>query len=99
MLSPDKACTIVPYFKVAPDKLEAFKTFATRCVEQTRAEENCLFYGFSYSGDEAHCREGYVDAAAALEHLEKIGPLLNQVLEISHPPGNPRPGRRTGQNA
>ena len=79
----DGCCTIVPYFKVAPDKLAALKNLCEQCVEQTRAEEKCLYYGFTFSGDEVHCREGYADAEGALAHLRNIGPLLEQVLQIA----------------
>lgn len=83
MATPDRCCTIVPYFKVAPDKLAAFKAIGEQCVEQTRKEPKCLYYGFSFSGEEAHCREGYADAEGALAHLKNIGPLLGQALQIA----------------
>ncbi len=79
----DQCCTIVPYFKVAPDKLAAVKDLCDRCVEQTRREAKCLYYGFSFSGDEVHCREGYTDAEGALAHLQNIAPLLEQLLQIA----------------
>ncbi|MEO7166934.1 MAG: hypothetical protein ABI787_00920 [Spartobacteria bacterium] len=82
-MTTDQCCTIVPYFKVQPDKLDAFKAIAERCVAQTEAEPKCLYYGFSFNGTEAHCREGYADAEAALAHLERIGPLLEGALQIS----------------
>jgi hypothetical protein len=31
----------------------------------------------------AHCREGYEDGEGALAHLENIGPLLAELLQIS----------------
>lgn len=83
MSTPDQCCTIVPYFKFPSDKLAALKDLCEQCVEQTRHEAKCLYYGFSFAGDEAHCREGYADAEGALAHLENIGPLLEQVLQIA----------------
>lgn len=83
MATNDKCCTIVPYFKVASGKLEEFKKLCGECVEQTKNETKCLYYGFSFDGDQAHCREGYQDSEGALAHLDNIGPLLGQILEIS----------------
>ena len=41
------------------------------------------FYGFSFAGQRAHCREGYNDAAGILAHLENVGALLDQALKIA----------------
>ena len=66
MATQDACCTIVPYFKVQAGKLDAFKALCERFVEKTSQEPKCLYYGFSFSGDEVHCREGYENAGAAL---------------------------------
>ena len=78
MASQDTCCTIHPYFKVHDGRLEAFKTLCARMVETTDREPKCLYYGFSFDGHEAHCREGYEDAEGLLAHLEGIGPLLEE---------------------
>src|SRR5215472_4948113 len=83
MATQDTCCTIVPYFKVHGGKLQQFKALADRCVESTKAEPGCLYYGFSFNEDQAHCREGYRDAAAALENVQNVGPLLGEVLKIA----------------
>ena len=83
MATRDKCCTIVPYLKVQNGKLEAFKALCEKCVENTSKESKCLYYGFSFDGDVAHCREGYEDAEGALTHIENIGPLLEEILKIS----------------
>jgi len=83
MTTPDTCCTIVPYFKVHEGQLADFKKGCEEFVETTSLEPNCLFYGFSFSGNEAHCREGYKDAEALLFHLENVGTLLNEALKIS----------------
>lgn len=83
MATEDKCCTIVPYFKVHNGKLEAFKAMCEEFVEKTEQEPKCLYYGFSFDGDEVHCREGYEDAAGALAHLENVGPLLEEALKIA----------------
>ena len=83
MTTPDTCCTIVPYFKIHEGQLASFKEGCEEFVEKTSLEPNCLFYGFSFSDDEAHCREGYKDAESLLFHLENVGALLNEALKIS----------------
>jgi len=83
MTSPDTCCTLVPYFKVAPGQLDAFKRIVETFVAKTRTEPGCVHYAFSFSGDEAHCREGYDDAAALLAHLENVNAPLQEALKIS----------------
>ena len=83
METQDKCCTIVPYFKVQDGKLDAFKLLCEQFVEKTRAEPKCLYYGFSFDGDQVHCREGYADAEGLLYHLENVGSLLKEALGIS----------------
>lgn len=83
MATQDRCCTIVPYFKVQSGKLEAFKALCERFVEKTRGEPKCLYYGFSFDGDQVHCREGYEDAEPLLYHLESVGSLLEEALQIS----------------
>lgn len=83
MATQDKCCTIVPYFKIHSGKIEAFKALCEQFVEKTNEETKCLYYGFSFDGDQAHCREGYEDAEGALAHLENVGSLLQEALKIS----------------
>ncbi len=83
MATQDTCCTIVPYFKVYPGRLDEFKALSGEMVEQTSSESKCLYYGFSFNGDVAHCREGYVDGDAALLHLGNVDALLKQALTIA----------------
>ncbi len=83
MATKDTCCTIAPYFKVHSDKLDDFKKVVEQCVEKANEETNCLYYGFTFNGDQVHCREGYADAEAVLAHLENIGPLLQEVLKMA----------------
>ena len=46
-------------------------------------ESKCLYYGFSFNGLEVHCREAYEDGYAVLTHLENVGEILNEALQIS----------------
>ncbi len=83
MIAEDKCCTIVPYFKVASGKLEAFKKNCNKMVKQTSSEAKCLYYGFSFDGDQAYCREGYEDAEGLLTHLDNIDALLDKALTLA----------------
>jgi quinol monooxygenase YgiN len=83
MATKDKCCSVVPYFKVHEGKLEAFKALCEQFVEKTDVEPKCLYYGFSFDGEQAHCREGYEDAQGVLAHLESVGALLEKALEIA----------------
>ncbi len=79
----DTCCTLVPYFKVHQGQLAAFREGCKKFVEKTRTEPKCMFYGFSFDGDEAHCREGYEDADALLHHLDNVGALFEEALKIA----------------
>ncbi len=83
MSTGDRCCTIVPYFQVESDRLSAFKELCVRFVAKTSEEVGCLYYGFSFSGNVAHCREGYTGAEAVLAHLANVKPLLEEALSIS----------------
>ena len=83
MATKDKCCSIVPYFKVHEGKLEAFKVLCEQFVDKTGVEPKCLYYGFSFDGEQAHCREGYEDAQGVLAHLENVGDLLEKALKIA----------------
>jgi len=83
MATDDRCCTLVPYFKVHDGKLDQFKGYCEEFVKLTETEDKVLFYGFSFDGDQAHCREGYADAAGVLAHLDNVGALLGEALKIS----------------
>jgi quinol monooxygenase YgiN len=83
MSNTDTCCSLVPYFEVAEGKLEAFKALGPKFIERTRNEPGCLYYAFSSSGQAVHCREGYSDAAAVLAHLDNVGALLQEALQIA----------------
>ena len=83
MATRDTCCTIAPYFKVHDGHLATFHSLCERFVEKTRDEPKCLYYGFSFDGDEVHCREAYEDADGLLAHLENVGALIGEALEIA----------------
>lgn len=83
MSTQDKCCSIVPYFKVANGQLPAFQALCEQFVAKTRDEPKCLYYGFSFDGDQVHCREAHADAESALAHLENVGRLFGEALKIA----------------
>ena len=83
MFTLDTCCTLVPYFEIQDGQLAAFKALARKLVAKTRTEPGCMHYAFSFNGNVAHCREGYVDAAALLAHRENVAELLGQALKIA----------------
>lgn len=83
MSNQDTCCTLVPYFKVSDGSLGAFKELCEQFVDKTANESKCMFYGFSFDGDQAHCREGYEDAEGVLAHLDNVGALLGEALKIA----------------
>lgn len=83
MAVEDKCCTLVPYFKVNEGELDRFKGLCEEFVQKTCSEDKCLYYGFSFNGDRAHCREGYEDADGVLAHLNNVDHLLKEALKIA----------------
>ena len=83
MATQDTCVTIVPYFKVNEGQLDAFKALCVQFVEKTQTEPKALYYGFSFAGDQVHCREGYADAEGLLAHLDNVGALLEEALTIA----------------
>lgn len=83
MATQDKCCSIVPYFKIQNGKVDDFKALCEQFVAKTKDEPKCLYYGFSFDGDQAHCREGYADANGLLAHLDNVGALLQEALKIA----------------
>ncbi|GHC57832.1 putative quinol monooxygenase [Roseibacillus persicicus] len=78
-----QSVSIHPYFKINAGQEDAFEALIADFVERTSTEETCLYYDFSISGDQAYCREAYVDAAAVLRHLENVGSCIEAAGEIS----------------
>ena len=83
MALEDTVCTLVPYFAVEDGKLDEFKALGEEMVERTRTEDAVVFYGFSFDGNTAHCREGYRDGQGILDHLANVDALLKRALEIA----------------
>jgi quinol monooxygenase YgiN len=83
MANPDRCCTLVPYFSIHEGQSDEFKSLCEKFVEATGKEEKVLYYGFTFDGNNAHCREGYEDAEGILTHLGNIGDLFAETLKIA----------------
>ena len=83
MSTQDECCSIHPYFQVHEGQMDAFKDLCERFVARTGSETGCHYYGFTFNGNQMHCREAYHNADGMLAHLENIGDLLEEALQIS----------------
>jgi quinol monooxygenase YgiN len=83
MLTQDPSCTVTAFFKVNPGKQEAFELLADRFVEKTRNENGIQAYGWSFNGEEVHCRQRYLNAEGFLEHVGNVFSLFQEALTIS----------------
>jgi len=79
----DQAVSIHPYFTIKPGCEASFRKMCDKMVAKTSTEKGCINYGFSFSGTTAFCRESYVNARAALQHLDNIGELLTEALQLA----------------
>jgi quinol monooxygenase YgiN len=77
------AVSIHPYFQIHPGKVDAFSEVIATFIKTTATEKGCLYYDFTLNGDEAFCREAYLDGEATLAHLENVDHVIKQALEIS----------------
>lgn len=82
-MSLSTAVSLHPYFQIHPGKVDEFTSNFPKFVEKTATEEGCLYYDFTLNGDEAFCREAYIDGDAALHHLQNVDELLKAALSIS----------------
>ena len=83
MATTDTCCTIVPYFRPHEGKYDEFKAMCPKFVARTENEEKALYYGFTFTEELIHCREGYADAEGLLAHLENVGTMIEEALQIS----------------
>jgi hypothetical protein len=83
MFTQDRVVSMHPYFKVSEGKWSHFSELCQQLVSMAAMEPKCLYYGFSFNGSEAFCREAYDGAEGLLTHLESVGPVLEQLLRVS----------------
>jgi hypothetical protein len=81
---PDTWCTVDAYFHVKPQNREAFENLVDRFVQETKNESGMRYYGWSVSGEEFHCRQGFQNAEGFLEHATNVGHLFREASTISN---------------
>ncbi|MDE9482418.1 hypothetical protein KKJ06_12845 [Xenorhabdus bovienii] len=83
MLKQDSCVSTMPWFEIFPEKLEFFKRYCREYIEITSQEAGCLYYGFTFNGHSAHCRECYLDAEGVLAHLINLQDLNTKTLNLA----------------
>ena len=63
--------------------MDEFKALCEQFISKTAEEPKCLYYGFSFNGNNVHCREAYDDAEGLLAHLTNVRALLDQALRLA----------------
>merc|ERR1712094_153435 len=71
--------TIQPTFTIKD--LAKAEPFMKKCVDLTKTESGCTYYGWTIKDDKLFCREAYVDAVAVQAHLENIVPAVGEMLD------------------
>ncbi len=80
----DNAVSINPYFQITDENMETAKGFLARfCDLVGKNEKGCLFYNFTFKGNELCCREAYKNADAVKAHLDNCGPALGEFMKIA----------------
>ena len=80
----DNSVSIHPYFMIEDANMEAAKGFLAQFCELVAAneKEGCLFYNFTFKGNELCCREAYKDADAVMAHFANCGEALGEFTKI-----------------
>ena len=78
-----QAVSLHPYFQIREGNLNEFLALIPKFIEKTSNEPGCIYYDFSRNGNTAFCREAYADAEGLLAHLDNVGDLVAQFLELS----------------
>ena len=94
-----RAARLFRYFRVPDGRLNAFKELCQQFVGKASGEPKCLYYGFSFCGNEAHCREGYADAEGAPGASGERRTTARRSAQDgrTHPTGDPRSERGVGK--
>jgi quinol monooxygenase YgiN len=75
-------------FTIQPGKSDAFRSIASKCIEAVRANEmdkGCSRYDWYYNDDFSICDvlETYSGNEAIFEHMNNVGPHLQELMAIS----------------
>jgi len=80
----DSAISIHPYFQITDENMEAAKGFLAQfCDLVGKNEKGCLYYNFTFKGNELFCREAYRDTAAVMAHFENCGAALGEFMKVA----------------
>lgn len=80
----DNAVSINPYFQITDENMEAAKGFLARfCDLVGKNEQGCLFYNFTFKGNELCCREAYKNADAVKAHFDNCGSALGEFMKVA----------------
>jgi quinol monooxygenase YgiN len=80
----DNAVSINPYFQITDQNMAAAKDFLAQfCDLVSKNEPGCLFYNFTFKGNELCCREAYKNADAVKAHFDNCGPALGEFMKIA----------------
>ncbi len=77
----DTCVSLEPYFKIHEGKVDEFKSIWKAAFQKD--EPGCLYYGFTFDGSNAKCREGYRSAKDVLAHLALVDTPLKKALGVA----------------
>jgi hypothetical protein len=63
--------------------MNEFQALCERFMAAVAAEPKCLYFGMSFNGEEAFCREAYDGADGVLEHVANVAPLLAEAMQLA----------------
>lgn len=73
-------------FQIHEGKLDEFKKVANQCIAVSKEKDpGTLQYDWFFNSSQTECvvRETYKDSDAVLAHLENLGGLFNEILELA----------------
>ena len=74
-----KFLTIQPTFTI--NDMAKAEPFMKKCVDLTKTEDGCMFYGWTIKDDKLFCREAYVNGKAVAAHIDNVVGAVGEMLE------------------